>query len=442
MESSKEFKRKASVSSKIGDISTKSKRSMRYSTMRKQDDDDGRSSSSRNWTSTNLGSKYDAGEYKVQSRDVPFTLMNYNVLADYLAQRHPELYSTNVESDIMKWPIRFEKIVQEILRYSCDILCFQEVQSDHFLHFFEGKLRSLGYDGIYKKRTGDKQDGCAIFYKHDKFVLIDQTDVEYQQPLATSCLNRDNIGLLAKFAPVQDPQTGHFVVATTHLLFNPNRQDVKLAQMALLLAELDRFSWTNEGSTSHLPSIITGDFNCQAHHSVYELLCNGLASYRGLTKKSIQPNHGLIPAEIGITDSCQHFDVLTSRAKKIPSAQGRLYHSKRTDTNPGTVESMGAYYGSGTFHHKFGFKSVYNPYAKPKAVTTRQNGYVMVDYILYSRYFSHRYSKFVEGNLKLLQRLSLYTEKQCTDLGHLPNEKCPSDHLSLAAKFLLTANKM
>ena len=442
METPKDCKRKASVSSKIGDISAKSKRSMRYSTMRKQDDNDDKFSA-RKWTSTNLGSMYDSGEYKAKSRDVPFTLMSYNVLADYLAQRHPELYSINVESDTMKWPIRFEKIVQEILRYSCDILCFQEVQSDHFLHFFEGKLRSLGYDGIYKKRTGDKQDGCAIFYKQDKFLLIDQTDVEYQQPLGTSCLNRDNIGLLAKFAPIQDPENGHFVVATTHLLFNPKRQDVKLAQMVLLLAEVDRFSWTTDRSTPYLPSIITGDFNCQAHHSVYELLCNGLTNYRGLTRAPIPPNHGLIPPELGITDSCQHFDVLTSRAKKRPPTQGRLFHSKRNDTNSGTtMESMGAFYGSGTFHHNFGFKSVYNPYAKPKAVTTRQNGYVMVDYILYSRYFSHRYSKFVEGNLKLLQRLSLYTEKQCTDLGHLPNEKSPSDHLSLAAKFLLTANKM
>ena len=412
---------------------------MRYSTMSNQDNDD--KFPSRKWTSTTLGSKYDSGEYRIRSKDVPFTLMSYNVLADYLAQRHPELYTIKVDSDIMKWPIRFEKIVQEILRYNCDILCFQEVQNDHFLHFFEGKLRSLGYDGIYKKRTGDKQDGCAIFYKSEKFTLVDQTDVEYRQPSAPSCLDRDNIGLLAKFAPVQDPQNGHFVVATTHLLFNPKRQDVKLAQMALLLAELDRFSWTQE--QSHLPSIITGDFNCQAQHSVYELLSNGLANYRGLTRAYIPPNHGLIPAELGITDSCHHFDVLESRAKAIHTGQGRLYHSsKNPDAKLESIPSMGAYYGSGTFYQNFGFKSVYNPYAKPKAVTTRQNGYVMVDYILYSRYFSHRYSKFVEGNLKLLQKLTLLTEEQCTDLGHLPNEACPSDHLSLAAKFLLTINKM
>ena len=31
-------------------------------------------------------------------------------------------------------------------------------------------------------------------------------------------------------------------VATTHLLFNPKRGDIKLAQLAVLLAELDRFT--------------------------------------------------------------------------------------------------------------------------------------------------------------------------------------------------------
>ena len=46
-----------------------------------------------------------------------------------------------------------------------------------------------------------------------------------------------------------------------------------------------------------------------------------------------------------------------------------------------------------------------------------------------------------KGNLELLQKLTQLTEEQCTDLGHLPNEACPSDHLSLAAKFLLTINK-
>ena len=34
--------------------------------------------------------------------------------------------------------------------------------------FWETTLQSNGYKGIWKKRTGQKKDGCAILYKQDK----------------------------------------------------------------------------------------------------------------------------------------------------------------------------------------------------------------------------------------------------------------------------------
>ena len=352
-------KRKVSLCTKIGEATDSNKRSKRFSTMSQNPED---RYPSRKWLPTGLGSQIESGEYKISSKDLPFTLMSYNILADYLAQRHPELYTTTAHSEIMYWPNRFEKIIEEILEFSCDILCLQEVQNDHWSSF-EDRLRSFGYEGLYKKRTGDKQDGCAIFYKPEKFVLIDQTDVEYRQPSAPSCLDRDNIGLLAKFGSKKDLNS-QFCVATTHLLFNPKRHDVKTAQMALLLAEIDRFAWTNQSQNPYLPIIITGDLNCQSHHSVYELLCQGMTNYRGLSRAYVPPDQGLIPAELGITDSCQHFDVLKSRADKKPQVQGRLFHSNKTAENPGPMESMGAYYGNGSFYHNFGFKSVYNPLSR------------------------------------------------------------------------------
>ena len=53
------------------------------------------------------------------------------------------------------------------------------------------------------------------------------------------CLDRDNIGLLAKLsAKTRDANANNveFVVATTHLLYNPKREDVRLAQLVVLLA--------------------------------------------------------------------------------------------------------------------------------------------------------------------------------------------------------------
>ncbi len=67
--------------------------------------------------------------------------------------------------------------------------------------------------------------------------LRDWTSIEFYQPGVDS-LDRDNIGILAKFRPRKDlfDDSSIFCVATTHLLFNPRRHDVKLAQVALLLA--------------------------------------------------------------------------------------------------------------------------------------------------------------------------------------------------------------
>ena len=55
---------------------------------------------------------------------------------------------------------------------------------------------------------------------------------------------------------------GELVVACTHLLYNPRRHDVKLAQVALLLAELDRLAWCGRQLT-YLPVLLAGDLNLQ-----------------------------------------------------------------------------------------------------------------------------------------------------------------------------------
>jgi protein angel len=98
-----------------------------------------------------------------------------------------------------------------------------------------------GYRGIYKQRTGINTDGVAIYYKTDVFQLADHTSVEYFQR-GVDVLDRHNVGLIAKLAIKANPSK-HLVVATTHLLFNKNRHDVKLAQTMVLLAEVERFAF-------------------------------------------------------------------------------------------------------------------------------------------------------------------------------------------------------
>ena len=46
--------------------------------------------------------------------------------------------------------------------------------------FWEGALKPFGYKGALKMRTGGKKDGCAIFYKNDKYVQHKRTLRKYK----------------------------------------------------------------------------------------------------------------------------------------------------------------------------------------------------------------------------------------------------------------------
>lgn len=65
--------------------------------------------------------------------------------------------------------------------------------------------------------------------------------MEFFQP-QLPMLNRDNIGIMVKLVPHCIPDAP-IVVATTHLLYNPKRADIRLAQTQVFLAEIDRFAY-------------------------------------------------------------------------------------------------------------------------------------------------------------------------------------------------------
>lgn len=56
------------------------------------------------------------------------------------------------------------------------IICLQEVQVSHLKSFYS-KFEDMGYFGIFKQKTGHRQDGCAIYFKHNLFDLQDHNSV-------------------------------------------------------------------------------------------------------------------------------------------------------------------------------------------------------------------------------------------------------------------------
>ncbi|XP_057372122.1 protein angel homolog 2-like isoform X2 [Daphnia carinata] len=409
-----------------------------------------RLSSLRKWEYTKLGTELQKQKIKQPPHSLKFTVLSYNVLAQHLLEEHIYLYR-NVETEALNWDKRAERILREVTNTYADILCLQEVQSDHYDTFYVPRLTAMGFKGVYKKRTGNKRDGCAIFFRHSKFELKKSIPVEYCKP-NVEILDRDNIGLIALLTPrvlqskhVSDEDLPFIVVATTHLLYNPRRHDIKLAQLQLLFAELDRIASDSRkpnsektNCASYHPTILTGDFNLTPDTSIYQFITQGSLLYKGLSRRQLTLDarghtleNELIPPHLNITDQCQHLNSTGERTLQENFTIAKSELSK--------AECSVLRFASGQLSHQLQLQSVYphrtNRFNGAKEATTYQNDWVTVDYIF------HNGRESLRPNLQLLSRLGLLTGEELDALGGIPSLASPSDHLPLAARFIWNYRK-
>ncbi|KAL3844114.1 hypothetical protein ACJIZ3_001517 [Penstemon smallii] len=203
-----------------------------------------------------------------------FTVLSYNILADYLANDHWQNLYFHIPRHMLDWNWRRRSISFELGLWSADILCFQEV--DRFQDM-EAELKHRGYNGIWKMRTGDPVDGCAIFWRVSRFKLLHEESIEYNK-LGL----RDNVAQICVFEsqkeqnnanPVSSLSTSsvksnRVVVCNIHVLFNPKRGDIKLGQIRVLLDRAHAVSklWDDA------PVVICGDFNCTPKSPMYDFI--------------------------------------------------------------------------------------------------------------------------------------------------------------------------
>ncbi|KFV92808.1 Protein angel 1, partial [Eurypyga helias] len=419
-----------------------------------------------------------------------FRVMSYNILAQDLVEQGIDLY-LHCHPDIVKWNYRLPNLLQEIWHWDPDVLCLQEVQENHYREQLEPAFKEMGFACCYKRRTGAKTDGCAVCYKHSRFQLISLSPVEYFRP-GLDVLSRDNVGLVLLLQPLLpeglDPKAvSPLCVANTHVLFNPRRGDIKLAQMALLLAEIDKIAKTTGGS--YYPVILCGDLNSVPDSPLYKFIRNGELAYSGMPawKVSGQENFSqqlysrklmapLWPSSLGITDSCQY--VTLCQPKKL----GRHKYSRDfllqfqfcevacvrppqlillegvTDAKPAVTASFSVLpwwlflcRSLGVIQHGLNLTSVYShflPHGGRQEVTTMPMGLgATVDYIFYSAEPVENGNRggrrlYRDGALKLLGRLSLLSEDVLLMANGLPNSFCSSDHLCLLASFGLEISNL
>ncbi|XP_068608178.1 protein angel homolog 1 [Brachionichthys hirsutus] len=418
-----------------------------------------------------------------------FTVMSYNILAQDLLEAHPELYA-HCPPEVLDWNYRRHILLEEILKWTPDILCLQEVQENHYHEQLHPALSEMGYKCVYKRRTGTKTDGCATCYRSSSFSEISVTPLEFFRP-ETTLLDRHNVGIVSLLRPVlmrgsDVKATGPpLCVANTHLLFNPRRGEVKLAQLAIMLAEIDRAVQSCKAEGENCNLILCGDFNSVPHMPLYQLITSGKLYFQGLPAWMVSGQDDLShrahcsrlfsplwPACLGISDDCQYMSRQDTRKSHGQKAGKRRYSHEFllqlrfcpatfvrpldlelipgvTDNRPDTSTETYDKRFRQTIHHRLDLESVYKHILPvsggPEVTTLHSEVGAAVDYIFYSprRVFtSHQKTgvHYVREGLTLIGSLSLLSEDVLWSMGGLPNNKFPSDHLSLVAKFRVDLN--
>ncbi|CAF3418525.1 unnamed protein product [Rotaria sp. Silwood2] len=107
-----------------------------------------------------------------------FTILTYNCLASNLAE--PK-YFPRTDPTHLDFSYRSKLFEHELQSFNADIVCLQEIHQDDFHQWLSPFLFQLGYgEGTFAKRGGTKaKDGVVIFFKRDKFKLINQYRLDY-----------------------------------------------------------------------------------------------------------------------------------------------------------------------------------------------------------------------------------------------------------------------
>ncbi|PSR83349.1 Endonuclease/exonuclease/phosphatase [Coniella lustricola] len=250
-------------------------------------------------------------------------VLTWNILCEKYSTQNIYGYTP---SSALTWEFRKDGILQEIRERDADFVCLQEVSVDAMREVFSPELATSGYKGVQFSRTKakvmyDKEanavDGCAVFYKAKKFILLDKQvidfstiainrpDMKTHHDIFNRVMPKDNIGMICFF---ESRQTGaRMIVANAHLAWEPELADVKLIQTAILMENVTKFGekyarWpacrdkkfiqlaadedASEAllepqpsqeyrSNTDIPLVVCGDYNSPGDSSVYELLSKG-----------------------------------------------------------------------------------------------------------------------------------------------------------------------
>ncbi|XP_009475462.1 PREDICTED: CCR4-NOT transcription complex subunit 6-like isoform X1 [Nipponia nippon] len=261
-----------------------------------------------------------------------FTVMCYNVLCDKYATR--QLYGY-CPSWALNWEYRKKGIMEEIVNWDADIISLQEVETEQYFTLFLPALKERGYDGFFSPKSRAKimseqekkhVDGCAIFFKTEKFTLVQKHTVEFNQvamansegseAMLNRVMTKDNIGV-AVVLEVHKELFGAseydrgmkslhvdkqlLIVANAHMHWDPEYSDVKLIQTMMFVSELKNIlekASSRPGSPTadpnSIPLVLCADLNSLPDSGVVEYLSNGIVADNHKDFKELRYNECLM----------------------------------------------------------------------------------------------------------------------------------------------------
>ncbi|KAK8473651.1 hypothetical protein PHAVU_001G200700 [Phaseolus vulgaris] len=318
--------------------------------------------------------------------------------------------------------ITSQNLLREIVVYRADIICLQEVQSDHYEEFFSPELDKHGYYGLYKRKTNEVYsgnmntiDGCATFFRRDRFSHVKKYEVEFnkaaqsltdavipttQKKTALNRLVKDNVALIVVLEakvnnqPVDNPGKRQLLcVANTHVNVHQDLKDVKLWQVHTLLKGLEKIA-----ASADIPMLVCGDFNSVPGSAPHALLAMG----------KVDPSHPDLAVD--------PLNILRPHSKLVHQLPLVSAYSSFARTA-----------GLGFEQHK---RRLDNATNEPLFTNVTRDFIGSLDYIFYTAD-----SLVVESLLELLDEESLRKDTA------LPSPEWSSDHIALLAEFRCCKNR-
>ncbi len=178
-------------------------------------------------------------------------VFSWNILCERYATSQTYGYTP---SDALAWEYRRDLILEEIRRRDADFLCLQEVTTEALRETFAPELAKDDYKAIHWPRSKAKTmserdaaivDGCAIFFRGSKFILLDKQlidfqniainrpDMKSQHDIFNRVMPKDNIAIVGFF---ESRRTGaRMIIVNAHLAWEGTLADVKIVQTALIM---------------------------------------------------------------------------------------------------------------------------------------------------------------------------------------------------------------